>query len=255
MSITNPSLTPLSETTGTFRRLYLNSKRADITHSHFEKTWILPPLNTNAKTRFKVFPEKITLFNTFPSVPSYLYITYFPDNLSTTTNTITIEPGDWNAISFADQLTTLLADDAAVKVSFDLDTLLYTFKPPLSIYATNAAKYLGIKTDGLFGTYSQSEVPVNFVTVTDVHLFANWSINTIPIGGLLTSIPMSVDYSELLTYYSPQGDSSLVLDHDLRSITLSLTDQDGKSLSTYGDGSDFNPPWTVTLAVEIIVVE
>lgn len=248
----NPLSTSLSETTNTFRRIYLNSEHAHISYSPFHKMWTLPPLLTDSKTRFRISVEKVSLFHTFPSCPDYRYITYVTSDYPFATNTIVIPPGDWNAISFAEELTNAMADDVKITVTFDMATLKFTFDPALPLYATNAASLLGITESTIYGTYSESEVPVNFVSVTDINVVSNWTVNNMPVSNQMCNFPVNADFSEMISYWNPYSIPELVLDHDIRHVELYLTDHNNVLLSEYCEKNTSYPPWSVTLCVQPI---
>jgi len=109
--------------------------------------------------------------------------------------------------------------------------------------------------------YHTSQVPINLTGATQIQLWTNLSVYNIPGSGRLASIPMSVNYNELLQYEDQSGaQPRLISDGNIQSIRICLRDEHSVPLAneyiptTFGPGTyeydNFCPPWEVVLSIE-----
>lgn len=246
-STSNGTILP-DETTGTFRRLCLRSSRANLSTNNFNKLWWIPPMKTSSKTKFKVFLQSLHIFHTFPSVYERLEVHW--KNAATPVVTY-IPVGDWDALSLATYLERAIfaVSGSLVSIDFDFQTLMYTFSPPLEITYTTANRLLGLssKTPGVVAT---SDVPVNFINVQSINVHLSWTSNNIPQTNYLTTIPVDVEYGDLITYQDTSSHPGLLMDFDVSNITVELKDQDANPLSRYGSHVSAYPEWVLVLSLE-----
>ena len=193
------------------------------------------------------------MFHYFPSVrtPKVLKTTGHDD--------ITIFSANWDAYSLGNYLTAMLGDTT---VAFDPTDLRYYFSPSIDIIqGTTCQTYLGLPSE-FTGTVEKSIIPANLSVPQSIYVYTDLSAQTIPPSGLLGIVPISVGWGELICYDNTSADTSLLcLDHQIRSIKLRLTNQNGSPLLPNMDpvdGYDINsqypycPPWEVGLTIDII---
>lgn len=236
-NLTTGPTTVFSETTNTFRRLYLKSEQADISYSPTHKVWTLPPTESTSTTSYRARLLSLELYNCFPSVPVSKFIRYRGVSGDAT---LTIPPGDWNALTFAAFLTesfkTTPTSAGMVTVTYNYQLNRFQFSPglPLSLDVsqpqTDAHKELGLLPTLFYSSITESSIDIDFTSVTQIQVQTSWSANNLPITGKLASLPNDTFYTDLIKYYEPSGDPLLVTNQDLSSIEIDLRDQDGKPL-------------------------
>lgn len=256
----NSPTTVLSETTNTFRRLFLKSEQASIQYSPTHLLWNIPTsLLTTAETTYRARILNLNLFNCFPSVPRARYIRYYGNDGGI--RTISINSQNWNAYTLADFLTTTFKDtptlNGEVTVTYDIYTNRFTFSPGLPVVHTDtlaftdAWKELGIK-EGSYTSIGYSNTEVDLSGVTKIQVESSWSATNLPITGKLATIPNDTYFTEELQFYEASGDPFLVVNQDITSITIDLQDQFGTSLSEWlpEDETYEYPPWSITILLD-----
>lgn len=170
---------------------------------------------------------------------------------------VSIFTANWDAPSLANYLTEQLAD---TKVTFDPTDLRFYFSPAITVLeGTNCQKYLGLHP-AFAGTVSKSHFPANLTPPQSVYIYTDLSAQTIPASGLLGIVPINVDFGELILYDNTSADTSLLcLDHQIRSITIRLTNENGYPLCPnvdlvdgYDINDDYLPTWEVGLTIDVI---
>ena len=169
---------------------------------------------------------------------------------------VEIYPANWDAITLANYLSATLGD---VIVTFDTTDLRFYFDPAITVLeGTTCQKYLGLHPS-FTGATSQSHFPANLTLPQSIYVYTNLSSQTIPPSGLLGIIPIDVGYGELIVYDNTSADTSLLcLDHQIRDITIRLTNENGTPLCPnvdavdgYDINDDYLPPWEIGLTIEI----
>lgn len=252
--------TVLSETTNTFRRLFLRSDQASIRYSPTHLMWNIPTtLVTTAETSYRARILNLNLFNCFPSVPRPKYLSYYTPTGSTT---LTIPAQNWNAYSFAAFLTesfkTTPSSLGETVATYDFSTNRYSFSPAIPLVfsmtesPTDAWKELGVKPS-IYNNLTGSNTEVDFSGVTHIQVMSSWSAANLPITGKLATIPNDVYFTEELQFYEASGDPFLVVNQDITSITIELTDQNGTPLHEWlpEDENYTYPQWNLTILLDM----
>jgi len=267
-SETNTSTTPLttvfSETTNTFRRLYLRSDQANVSYNPTHKLWKLPPTDSTATTSYRARLLSLELYNCFPSVPVPRYIRYRTPSGDAT---LVIPIGDWNALTFADFLTSSFKTTPSIlgliTVTYNYSINRFEFTPglPLSLDLsspqTDAHKELGLLPGLEYSIVTRSLVDIDFTSVTQIQVQTSWSANNLPITGKLASLPNTTFYTDLIKFYEPAGDPLLLTNQDLATISIDLRDQNNNPLyeripvdvPTLYDQQIY-PSWTATILLD-----
>ena len=240
--------------------------------------------------QYKINLRSMSLFNVFMTVPNDITFKYclpgatwdyiVPTPLTITS--ISIPAGNYTGYTLA----TLLTNGTTRWASFDISTSKIKFwsnaamTTPLLIVPVYTAGTVQIDAWQILGFYkyyyyhagtgsgtvpaiglSQSQVPINLTGATQIQLWTNLSVYNIPGSGRLASIPMSVNYNELLQYEDQSGaQPRLISDGNIQSIRICLKDEHSVPLadqylpSAFGPGTyehdNFSPPWEVVLSIE-----
>lgn len=251
--------------TDTTRLLYLSSElrndsepigvplKASISVSPTHKIWILPPLQEGV-SQYQVNLRNLNIFHTWRSVTSPRTLHLQSSEDPNPEATITIPSGDWNAQSLASYLTEQLeAANVPVVVEYDSGILGFHFTPAVYILApTDCQDLLGFPDDfmSLIADH-HSTIPVRMSGPSRLHINSNLSLFTYPPSGRLATIPVSVNYGELLNYFDESGTQpSLCMDHNIQRIELHITDQDNNELEAYDE-----IPWGVILSITPVQME
>lgn len=184
------------------------------------------------------------MWHLFPSVPKVQYLVLGPP----VRRTLTIFVGNWDADTLANYLSVMLKDDGVV-VTYDYPTSKFYFSPGIFVdLGTTCHSILGL-IYGNWGWYTESAVTINMCPVTAIKVRTSLSTASVPPDGVIDTIPIDVNYGELITHHdSGQGEDVIVLDHAIRSITVSLLDQDYNPLTT----DEAYPDWSIDLYVTVI---
>lgn len=264
VSKTASSTTVFSETTNTFRRLYLKSGQANLSYNPTHKLWQLPPTDSTSTTSYRARLLALELYNCFPSVSSPKYIRYRTPSGDAT---LVIPIGDWNALTFATFLTdafkTTPSTLGEITVTYNYPINRFEFSPglPLSLQVdtpqTDAHKELGLLPDLFYDIVTRSYVDIDFTSVKQIQVQSSWSANNLPITGKLASLPNDTFYTDMIKFYEPAGDPLLITNQDLSSIEIDLRDQDGNPLykripvdvpSLYDQ--EIYPEWSATIILD-----
>jgi hypothetical protein len=170
-----------------------------------------------------------------------------PLTLVTPGKTVTIARGNWTATSLATYLDTEL-DSEGIAVTYDPTFLGFTFSPGMDIDAgTTAQNILGFPT-GFTGSVITSEIPINLMGPSRIHVNTSLSMYTVPLSGRLATIPISTTYGGYMSYRDLDGQQPMmVTSSDFHSLVITLTDENNVTLEGYED-----IPWGVVLSVEVI---
>lgn len=268
---TNALPANLPENTNTFQRVYLSSSRAGIHLGPYHKTWTLPPMNYSARTKHRMILTGLNLFHHFPSIPTTQTIHYRRSGDNQVYG-VTIERGNWTAKEWAAHLTAFFAKEPEtqdqITVTYDESNLHFTFDPAITIvnttdHPTTCLRQMGFPEfeEAVIG---ESMYPVNFASVTEIIVVAQWSVANLPYSGILARVPVEGDYTERLSYYNPDTSGvSLVMSHHLHTCDIKLYDQEGEPLERWipPPGSNLekevqswneqaSPPWSLELALQ-----
>jgi len=167
---------------------------------------------------------------------------------------ITIFRGNWDAWALANYLTSELSSES-ISVYYDEGALGFIFYPSIDIVAsgTTCGKELGLGYDFEDGNYTKSIVPIQLSGPYVINVDTSLSINNFPISGRLACVPLNCNFGECLLYTDVDGGQpSLCMDHDLKTITITLVDQDGKDLDEYLDSENDHviPNWQVCISIQ-----
>lgn len=249
------------ESTGISRQLYLRSDQPDvITYSPTEKEWVIPQLNTQEGIKYKVNLRMMNIFNLFMTVPREVHFKYYLADDPLSLKDITIKVGDYDGYSLAQFLST---EDGVVKWTYDPKTGKLVTDVEITIAdCEDCWEIVGfdplLKDDSTGTKHQESQIPINLTGVTQIQLYTNLSVNNIPVNGKFTQIPMSVNFSSLLSYTDYQGNQPVIIMNDqIQTIRIKLVDQNGVPLSNYIPGTPgtfefdhYLPPWEIVVTVE-----
>lgn len=157
--------------------------------------------------------------------------------------TINIPIGNWDACSFISYLN---QNQTLFGAEFDSARLVYIFTPSITISAgTTAQRLLGFPS-GTTGTFTESTIPVKFSGPQLINVDTDISLFNVPISTRLASIPVTCNYGDILQYVETSGMLPVfAVDHSLRSITITLNDEDNEELTCYEDH-----PWYLVLEIK-----
>lgn len=175
--------------------------------------------------------------------------------------TYTIHKGNW----YPEQLSVILTKEftGPFGIMCYYDPCLRKFKFTPSIYILpdcTALPYLGFSMD-TFGFQSESVVPVSFYSLRAIRVKTNLSINTIPQSNEIAFIPVKGCYGDLLQYNDPGAtDYSLIMNTEIPTLRVRLTDQDNRDLSTLTGFSSSSPGFQYavpewTIAFKLIAIQ
>lgn len=143
-----------------------------------------------------------------------------------------------------------------IRVFFCPATLKMYFDPDITIHSLTTCQHLLGLPAGYTGTITQSLFPVYFIALQGIRIQTNLSVNCLPIGGELAYIPVHSCYGERIEYYDvPASDYSLVMNEQISNLSIRLVNQDGRSLDTMVEHSEYMesvPPWTIVLNIVTI---
>ena len=155
-----------------------------------------------------------------------------------------VPSGDWDANMFASYLNTVLP--VGYSITFDQASLCFTFSTAVEILeGTTCQRLLGLP-EGFVGTMKSSSQPVNFTTVAVINVDTNLSLYNAPVSGRLASIPVTGFYGDQIQYFDSSGSLPvLMMNHQLSTFEITLTNQDGEEIMGYED-----IPWTMTIEMQ-----
>lgn len=170
-----------------------------------------------------------------------------------TQTTISIPPGNWNAVGIAKWITEQCANAGVpITVTFDCGRIGFIFDPPADIlppWTTNALKILGFPVDDDIVGYidqASSQIPIQLSGPKRIHVNTNLPLYTLPPSGRLCSIPVNVHYGQMLNYFDESGTCpALVTSQYIDDIEINLTDENNEGLEGYEE-----IPWGVILSIE-----
>jgi hypothetical protein len=136
-------------------------------------------------------------------------------------------------------------------VTYDIYVNRFYFSVATFFTDTNAQVEMGLTLLGP-NEWVPGYGTVNLSGVTEIIVNTSWSASNIPTTGKLASIPNHAYYTEEIQYHAPAGDPLLLLNQEISSLEIELTDQKGTPLSDYLDANEipFYPPWTITLLMD-----
>lgn len=189
--------------------------------------------------------RNLNIYNTWPSVPEdkTVNIKFNEDGI---TYQYTIPKGNWNAWSLAAYLNTLFAvDGLTTTMAYDSGRLGFIFTDTVEfVDFTDCIEIFGFPSTNL-GYQWGSTIPIDISGPSRIHVNSNLSLFTVPQSGRLGTVPVNVDYGELLSYFDESGtEPSLCSDMHLTRLTLHLTDQDNNELEGYDE-----IPWGAVIAI------
>jgi hypothetical protein len=192
--------------------------------------------------QYKINLRNLNIFHTWPSVPEEKVLRFLcPTYPDVTPVIVTIPAGNWDAYSLGAYITSeSAAQGAPVTFTYDSGRLGYLIDPPIRITFNGTAEGLvgfpdGYVTD-LGVTESVSLMPIRLSGPSRIHVNTNLSLYTLPSSGRLGTVPVDVNYGELLSYFdNSAGEASLCMDHHLNRIEIHLVDQDNVDLTGFED--------------------
>ena len=233
-----------------FGQTDLNSLQYSPTHVQ----WTIPPsILAGTRTTYRARILSLNLFNSFPSIPKPLFLKYFNDQ--GVERELIIPRGNWNAYSLADYLTLEFKTHPTIlgtpTVTYDISVNRFYFSVATFFSDTNAQIELGLTQLGP-NQWVPGYGTVNLSGVTEIQVTTSWSAANVPLNGKLATIPNSAYYTEELQFYDTSGDPFLIVNQEISSLEVILTDQNGKLLSDYLDENEtpFYPPWTIVILLD-----
>lgn len=261
--------TLVEDATNTSRLLLLNSEQAVETRSPTDKTFILPPgLKSGGAYRHKIIIKSLQIPHVFRNIPDQLRVVWKPNpvNNPSLIHTLSISPGHWTSHDLANYLTKAFGLQGGPRVYYDKTIQGFQFVPYLSICKESSFNYfLGI-TPGYEGNLSQSQFPVDMVTLKGIIVQTNYAVHNLPIGGIIGYVPVDgrTCFGNRINYYDYQAtDYNLVMDDNLDRLEISLRNQDNRPLYTLTaspteeSAGYFHsvPPWVLTLKIVTVINE
>lgn len=167
------------------------------------------------------------------------------------THQYSIPKGNWNAYSLAAYMNTLFAADGlTTTMTYDSGRLGFLFN--YEVKFNDTVPFVDTDCIELFGFPERntgyvwaSTIPIDISGPSRIHVNSNLSLFTVPQSGRLGTVPVDVDYGELLSYFDESGtEPSLCSDMHLTRLTLHLTDQDNNELEGYDE-----IPWGAVIAI------
>lgn len=166
--------------------------------------------------------------------------------------TITIPVGNWDAYGLAQFINeTCFAADIPITIEYDGGRLGYIFSQGVFLVSpTNCQDLLGFP-DGFESiipddSVESSMIPVRMPGPSRIHVQSNLSLYTFPASGRLATVPITVNYGEMLSYFDESGtEPSLCMDHQLNRIEIHLVDQNNEELRECYESI----PWGLVLSL------
>lgn len=191
--------------------------------------------------------RNLNIFHVWPSVKEDCVIQLSGD-------IINVPKGNWDAPGLALYLTQQSALGAGhVTVTYDYAQLKFLFSPAATIgpLTTNFHIVGFPNPPPLFNFVSESPQPVQLSGPTRIHVNTNLSLYTVPTSGRLGTVPVTVDYGELLSYFDESGtEPSLCMEQHIDHLDIKLTDENNNPLEGYED-----VPWGVIISITPVVNE
>lgn len=286
--------TDVPPTTNTFRLLRLRSNLADRHISPTSKMWIIPPFTTSPGVQFKISIRSMRIFNAFRNIPKPRNLV-LQSTIPGYSEVYSIPPGNYTGQQLAEYLSLMLTTartypsaTRCTMVAYDPTNCQMMFSPSLQIgrgntqYRNEVWTEIGIPVPNfntgygfeVFDTeFDKSPIPVDLSGVSGIAVHSDLSMNNIPISGFLGYLPMDVAYGDLFAYQETVGIHRLCMNNEIRSITITLKDQEDRDLSdryiytgldlasseqydtsSYGQYAhdNFFPTWEIVLAIEVV---
>lgn len=184
--------------------------------------------------QYHVNLRNLNIFHTWPSVQSERTLTIASTSDPNTQVVVTIPEGNWDAYGLAEYINEQIVG-LDLTIEYDAGRLGFLFDPGMHIYdTTDCQDLLGFPDGYITGNTESVEVssiPVRMSGPSRIHVISNLSLYTIPNSGRLATVPVTVEYGELLNYFDESGTQpSLCMDQHLNRIELELTDENGDPL-------------------------
>lgn len=199
--------------------------------------------------------REIMLSITHAEIPNSFYLVNSTNNrLVINASTLTIPPGNYNAINFQTAITSFLTG-LGITISYSLITNKYTFSSASSFTIQTSStcnRFIGMGTSALTGTNITSPYVCNFLPIPRL-LFRSTAFNTSNFNGsdgstdLLLSVQNSSASGAIILWnnYSQLKYDITHVDN-INIVDISVTDDDGNLI-------DFNNcPWYLTFRIEYV---
>lgn len=199
--------------------------------------------------------REIMLSITHAEIPNSFYLVNSTNNrLVINASTLTIPPGNYNAINFQTAITSFLTG-LGITISYSLITNKYTFSSASSFTIQTSStcnRFIGMGTLALTGTNVTSPYVCNFLPIPRL-LFRSTAFNTSNFNGsdgstdLLLSVQNSSASGAIILWnnYSQLKYDITHVDN-INIVDISVTDDDGNLI-------DFNNcPWYLTFRIEYV---
>lgn len=103
----------------------------------------------------------------------------------------------------------------------------------------------------LYNLVTESPLPVQLSGPTRIHVNTNLALYTVPPSGRLGTIPVTVNYGELLSYFDESGtEPSLCMEQHIDHLDVQLLDENNNELEGYEE-----IPWGMIISIVPVINE